>query len=71
MNVSTLTGIDFSKALQNISDLILEKRGFSVTLHNIRSLINKYKEQLAPIISEKERNEIIELIEGFKKRLLL
>jgi len=68
--LNNISGIDFSKALQNIADLILEKRGFSVTLHNIRSLINKYKEQLAPIISEKERNEIIETIEGFKKRLL-
>ncbi|MFX1393414.1 MAG: hypothetical protein ACFFAH_07555 [Promethearchaeota archaeon] len=69
--LNNISGIDFSKDLQNIADLILEKRGFSVTLHNIRSLINKYKEQLAPIISEIERNEIIEKIEGFKKRLLL
>ena len=68
--LKTATGEEFSNELQKIADLILEKRGFSVTLHKIRSLINKYKEQLAPIISQKEKDEIFEEIEEFKKRLL-
>ncbi len=68
--LKTATGEEFSNELQKIADFILEKRGFSVTLHKIRSLINKYKEQLAPIISQKEKKEIFEEIEEFKKRLL-
>ncbi|MFX0188749.1 MAG: hypothetical protein ACFE8A_13545 [Candidatus Hodarchaeota archaeon] len=68
--LKTATGEEFSNELQKIADLILEKRGFSVTLHKMRSLINKYKEQLAPIISQKEREEIFEEIEEFKMRLL-
>jgi tetratricopeptide (TPR) repeat protein len=60
--LKTATGEEFSKELQKIADLILEKRGFSVTLHKIRSLINKYKEQLAPIISQKEKDKLFEEI---------
>ena len=68
--VNTITGIAFSIELQKIADLILEKRGFSVTLHKIRALINQYKDQRSPFISQKEKNEIFEEIEEFKKRIL-
>lgn len=68
--LNTITGADFSHALQEISDFILEKRGFSVTLHKIRNLINKHKNQLSPFISQKEKNQIFEELEEFKRRLL-
>ena len=66
--LNTITGEEFSKELQNISDLILEKKGFSVTLHQVRSVINKYKEQKT-LLSENDKNEIFEAIESWKKRL--
>ena len=68
--VNTITGMAFSAELEKIADLILEKRGFSVTLHKIRALINQYKDQISPFISQKEKNNIYKEIEEFKKRLL-
>ena len=66
--LNTITGEEFSKELQNISDQILEKKGFSVTLHQVRSVINKYKEA-ETLLSENDKNEIFEAIESWKKRL--
>jgi len=68
--VNTITGIAFSIELEKIAEIILEKRGFSVTLHKIRALINKYKDHVSPFISQSEKDEIFEEIEEFKKRLL-
>ena len=68
--LNTITGTDFSHALQEISNFVLEKRGFSVTLHKIRNLINKHKNQVSPFISQKKKNKIFEELEEFKRRLL-
>lgn len=67
-NLSRLKGDAFGKELQNIADLILEKKGFSVTLHKIRSVINKFKEKLS-LLDENDKKEIIENIENWKKKL--
>ncbi|TFG28533.1 MAG: hypothetical protein EU532_04990 [Promethearchaeota archaeon] len=66
--LDTITGEEFSKELQTISDLILEKKGFSVTLHQVRSIINKYKE-LDSRLTNENKNEIFESIESWKQRL--
>ncbi len=66
--LGNLKGDDFGKHLQDIADLILEKKGFSVTLHKVRSMINKYKEKLA-LLNENDKKEIIEEIESWKKKL--
>lgn len=66
--LNSITGTEFSAELQNISDLILEKKGFSVTLHHIRSSINKFKEN-SNILTESEKMEIFNSIESWKKRL--
>ena len=62
-------GEDFSRELQKVADLVLENVGFSVTLHRLRSMINKYKEKDS-ILEEQDKNEIKEEIEVWKKKLL-
>ena len=68
LKLNNLKGDDFGKELQHIADLILEKKGFSVTLHKIRSLINRYKEKLT-LLDENDKRDILENIENWKKRL--
>ncbi|TFG21734.1 MAG: hypothetical protein EU529_12665 [Promethearchaeota archaeon] len=68
--LDTMSGVDFSKALQRIADLILEKIGSSVHLLRIKDLINKYKDQTAPISSQQNISEIIGEIEEIKKKIL-
>jgi hypothetical protein len=63
-----LKGDEFGDELQNISDLILEKKGFSVTLHKLRSIINKYREKFT-LLDEKDKREIMDQIENWKKKL--
>jgi len=63
-----IKGDQFGKELQNIADLILEKKGFSVTLHKLRSTINKYKEKLS-LLDENDKKEILEDIQSWKKSL--
>ena len=65
LKLDSITAEDFSNELQEIAELILEKRGFSVTLHKIRSLINQYKDKNIPI----DKSQVFEEIEDFKKRL--
>ncbi len=67
--LNNIKGEDFSIELQKIADLVLEKRGFSVTLHKLRSFINKYKD-VYNILDENDKNEIIEAIENWKKKLV-
>ncbi|MFX0059119.1 MAG: hypothetical protein ACFE8J_12535 [Candidatus Heimdallarchaeota archaeon] len=62
-------GYQFSQELQKVSDLVLEKRGFSVTLHKLRSLILKFKEH-ETLLNQNDINEIIQNIEEWKKHLL-
>ncbi|MFX1478107.1 MAG: hypothetical protein ACFFCI_08240 [Promethearchaeota archaeon] len=68
-NLNNMKGHDFSIELQKIADFVLEKRGFSVTLHKLRSLINKYRFNEF-LLSEKDINQIIENIEMWKRKLI-
>jgi len=60
---------EFSEEMENIAELILEKKGFSVTLHKIRSKINQYKNHLGHL-NEVDISHIVESIEEWEKRLL-
>lgn len=66
--LTTITGEDLAKELESVADLILEKKGFSVTLHKIRSSINQFKDIDRPL-TEAEANEVFENIENWKERL--
>ncbi|MFW9973000.1 MAG: hypothetical protein ACFFDF_22635 [Candidatus Odinarchaeota archaeon] len=68
LKLNTLKGDQFGEELQNIADLILEKKGFSVTLHKIRSIINKFKEKYT-LLDANDKREILENIENWKKKL--
>ena len=68
-NLNNMKGQDFSTELQKIADLILEKRGFSVTLHKLRSLINKYRFSDL-LLGEDDKNQIITNIEMWKRKLI-
>ena len=52
-----------------IADLVLVEKGFSVTLHKIRSKINQYKNQLGHL-NDVDVNNIIASIEEWKKSIL-
>jgi len=64
-----VNGEEFSKEMESIAELILEKKGFSVTLHKIRSKINQYKNHLGHL-NEVDINHIIESIEEWENHLL-
>ena len=66
--LDNIKGDQFGRELQDIADLILEKKGFSVTLHKIRSTINKYKEKIS-LLDENDKKEILEEIQSWKKKL--
>lgn len=68
LQLNNLKGEDFSLELQNIADLILEKKGFSVILHQLRSTINKYKTYYK-LLDNTEKNQIIEDINNWKQKL--
>ncbi len=67
--LGTLKGEEFSVELQKVADLILENKGFSVTLHKLRSTINQYKEQIN-LLTTNDVREIIEKIEEWKSHIL-
>jgi len=67
--INTVKGEDFSIELQAIADLVLEKRGFSVTLHKLRSCINKFKESKFNF-TDLEKQEIFNEMEEWKQHLL-
>jgi len=67
--LNSVKGDDFSKELQNIADLVLEKRGFSVTLHKLRSAINRYKNK-SELLSDFDKKQILEEIQDWKQKLL-
>ena len=67
--LQNLNGEEFSTELENIAELILEKKGFSVTLHKLRSKINQYKTHLGHL-SQVDINHIVESIEEWKKHLI-
>ena len=57
------------ESVQKIADLILETKGFSVTLHKLRSTINKYKEKMN-LLTPDDVRIIITNIEEWKKHIL-
>ena len=67
--LQNINGEEFSIELENIADLILEKKGFSVTLHKLRSKINQYKTHTGHL-SEVDIKHIVESIEEWKKHLI-
>ncbi|MHA2429490.1 MAG: hypothetical protein ACXACC_00515 [Promethearchaeota archaeon] len=67
--LGTLKGEEFSVELQKVADLILENKGFSVTLHKLRSTINQYKEQIE-LLTPDDVRQIIEKIEEWKSHIL-
>lgn len=66
--LSSLKGTEFSEALESIANLILEKKGFSVTLHKVRSVINQYKLNENPL-NELDIKQILASIEDWKTHL--
>ena len=66
--INNLKGNEISKELQNIADLILEKKGFSVTLHKIRITINKYKNKIT-LLDKNDKEDIFQEIETWKQKL--
>ncbi|MHA1671250.1 MAG: hypothetical protein ACTSV5_11845 [Promethearchaeota archaeon] len=67
--MNSLKGKDFSEELQTVANLILEKKGFSVTLHKIRTTINQYKFSEG-YLNELDRKQVIASIEDWKSHLL-
>ena len=67
--LGSLKGKEFSEELQAVANLILEKKGFSVTLHKIRSTINQYKFSEG-YLNELDRKQVIASIEDWKSHLL-
>ncbi|MFX1522997.1 MAG: hypothetical protein ACFFCC_05775 [Promethearchaeota archaeon] len=63
-----LKGEEFSRELQKIADLVLEKRGFSVTLHKLRNLINQFRFNDL-LLNEDDKRLIIENFEAWKSKL--
>ena len=64
-----MNGETFSAELQKIADLILEKKGFSVTLHKLRSTINQYKMFVHPL-TEINITQIKQDFEEWKAKIL-
>jgi hypothetical protein len=67
--MNSLTGAKFAEELETIAELILERKGFSVTLHKIRMTINQYKVSTNPL-NELDMKQIIESIDDWKMHLL-
>ncbi len=67
--LSKLSGETFSQELQKIADLVLEKKGFSVTLHKLRSTINQYKMFVHPL-SQENIAQIKQDFEEWKAKIL-
>jgi hypothetical protein len=67
--LDTFKGSEFSKALQQVTDVILENKGYSVTLHNVRTWVNNYK-MSRDLLTEQDKQDIKEAIESWKQRLI-
>ncbi len=66
--LNNLKGDKFSQELQKIADLILEKIGFCVTLHNIGTWVSIYKTKYN-LLDEDDKVKIFEAIESWKQKL--
>jgi hypothetical protein len=67
--INNMNGEEFSLELQKVADLILEKRGFSVTLHKLRNVINHYR-FISAKLDENDIKQIMENVEDWKKKLI-
>ena len=67
--MGSLKGREFSEELQAVANLILEQKGFSVTLHKIRSTINQFKFSEG-YLNELDMKQVIASIEDWKSHLL-
>jgi hypothetical protein len=67
--LNKMNGEAFSVELQKIADLILEKKGFSVTLHKLRSTISQYKMFVHPL-TEDNIKQIKQDFEEWKAKIL-
>lgn len=67
--LNKLNGEAFSQELQKVADLVLEKKGFSVTLHKLRSTINQYKMFVHPL-SQENIAQIKQDFEEWKAKIL-
>jgi hypothetical protein len=67
--LDTFKGSQFGKALQEVTDVVLENKGYSVTLHNIRTWVNNYKMN-EDLLTEQDKIDIREAIENWKQRLI-
>lgn len=67
--VEFLNGMEFSKELEKLIDMILNSRGFSVTLHDVRRVIVQYKTR-GMAFNQQEKNEILASIQNWKQKLL-
>ncbi|TFG24960.1 MAG: hypothetical protein EU533_01600 [Promethearchaeota archaeon] len=65
----SLKGTEFSERMQRVADLILEKKGFSVTLHKVRSIINQFKSK-NELLNELDVKQIVASIDDWKSHLL-
>ncbi len=66
--VDSLEGLVVSKELLNISDLILEKKGFSTVLHKIRAFSAKFKKN-KKLLTASEKTDLLNNIEEWKFHL--
>jgi hypothetical protein len=51
-NLNELTGTDISKKLQNIMDIILETKGYSIALKDMRQWISKLRMIKTPVVDD-------------------
>jgi len=58
-NFSNLNGIDISKKLQNIIDIILETEGYSMTLKDLKDWIGKLRKIKKPLSDEFKEDFVI------------
>ncbi len=66
--LNTINGKELGSELKDIVDFILETKGYSVTLHSVRSYINSYKASIH-LLTDEEKNNTFEAIESWKQRL--
>jgi len=65
--VDALKGVELAKILEKVADTILEKKGFSVTLHSVRREINELK-NTDTLLDETAKHNLTESVENWKQR---
>ncbi len=65
--LNELTENQFGQELENVADVILENKGFTVSLHHIRRFARKFNQDTP--LTQEEKSEIFENIEEWKQKL--